>query len=277
LERNPLQGLVIKNRLENRFLTAIQVHARLIAVIMLRDMRTRFGRTYWHYLVQIGWPLSHLLGIVIAFLIANRILPFGNDSVTYISTGALPYVLCLYPARLSALTFMQNRAVLAFPIVQPIDVMLARITLEALSACIVCMIYCCGLWALDVDFLPQDWAVALTGIYATIFFGISLGVFVMMLAALFGMAGYIIFIMVMIGLYMASGVYIPITVANENIRYLQGFNPMVHLVEWVRSAYFEMHSPVELSKSYMLFLSGGLLVTGLAGERLFRGRILRGL
>jgi capsular polysaccharide transport system permease protein len=52
---------------------------------------------------------------------------------------------------------------------------------------------------------------------------------------------------------------------------------MVHLVEWVRSAYFEMHSPVELSKSYMLFLSGGLLVTGLAGERLFRGRILRGL
>jgi capsular polysaccharide transport system permease protein len=270
-----LEGLAVKNRFENRFITAIQVHARLVAVIMLRDMRTRFGRTYWHYLVQIGWPLSHLLGIVIAFLILNRILPFGNDSVTYISTGALPYILCLYPARLSALTFMQNRAVLTFPIVQPIDVMLARVILEALSACIVCMIYCCGLWLMGVDFLPQDWTVALTGVYAAIFFGISLGVFVMVISSIFGNAGYMFFILLMILLYMSAGVAMPMVPPNENLRYLQSFNPMIHLVEWVRSAYYEMHSSVELSKSYMLFLSGGLLVTGLAGERLFRGKILR--
>jgi hypothetical protein len=36
-----------------------------------------------------------------------------------------------------------------------------------------------------------------------------------------------------------------------------------------------MHTSVELSKGYILFLSGALLVTGLAGERLFRGKVLR--
>jgi capsular polysaccharide transport system permease protein len=270
-----LQELTITKVLESRLVAAVRLHARVVAALMLRDMRTRFGRTHWHYLIQIGWPLSHLIVLVAAFSFANRILPFGTDSIMFISTGALPYILCFYPARLSALTFMQNRAVLSFPIVQTIDLMLARVILEALSACLVCIIYCFGLWALDIDFLPQDMSLALTGVYAAIFFGISLGVFIMMLSSLFGFGGYIVFIMLMIVLYMTSGVYMPIVGLNDQIRFFQSLNPLVHLVEWIRLAYFEMHTSVELSKGYILFLSGALLVTGLAGERLFRGKVLR--
>jgi capsular polysaccharide transport system permease protein len=79
----------------------------------------------------------------------------------------------------------------------------------------------------------------------------------------------------MILLYMSSGVYMPMYGSTEQTRFWIGMNPLVHLVEWVRSGYFEMHTPVELDKKYVVGLAACLLFGGLAGERLFRGKIMR--
>jgi capsular polysaccharide transport system permease protein len=254
---------------------ALRLRARVVAAIMLRDIRTRYGGIRWNYAVAIAWPLTHLTGIVVVFTFVNRLIPFGTDSVVFVSTGALPYVLCLYPARLSALAFMQGRQLLAFPIIQSTDVILARVVLEALSACLVATLFCLGLWAFGVDLMPQDLPTALTGVYAAIFFGISLGVFTIILYAIFSTPGYLVMILCMIVLYMSSGVYMPMYGSTEQTRFWIGLNPLVHLVEWVRSGYYEMHTPVELDKKYVLGLAAVLLFGGLAGERLFRGRIMR--
>ena len=241
---------------------------------MLRDMRTRFGRTYWHYLVAIAWPMSHLLGIVLGFTLMNRILPIGADSLVFISTGALPYILCLYPARQCALSFMMGRAALSFPIVHTLDVILARVILEVLSACFVCLLFCIGLWMCGVDLMPQDMPQAITGVLAAIFFGISVGLCIVILAGLTGIFGYGAAILALVGLYLGSGVYLPTMGAGEQLRFWLNLNPMGHLVEWVRSAYFETHTVVELDKAYVIRLSAGALVCGLTFERLFRGRLI---
>jgi capsular polysaccharide transport system permease protein len=259
----------------NRYVEILRPRARVIAAIMLRDIRTRYGGIRWNYAVAIAWPLSHLVGMVIVFTFVNRMIPFGTNSVVFVSTGALPYVLCLYPARLSALAFMQGRQLLAFPIIQPIDVILARVVLEALSACLVATLFCLGLWAFGVDLMPQDLPTALTGVYAAIFFGISLGVFTIILSSIFGTPGYLAMILGMIVLYMSSGVYMPMYGSSEQARFWISLNPLVHLVEWVRSGYYEMYMPAELDKKYIICLASILLFGGLAGERLFRGKILR--
>jgi capsular polysaccharide transport system permease protein len=260
---------------ENPFLAALRTRARIVAAVMLRDMRTRFGRTHWQYLVAIGWPLSHLLGLVITFSVMNRMIPIGTDSIVFISTGALPYILCFYPARQSAIVFVQGRTVLNFPIVQTTDVIFARVLLEGLSACLVCIIFCFGLWGFDVDIIPQDIGQALTGVYAAIFLGVSLGVFMITITAILGMAGYISMVLGMVVLFLTSGVYLPTMAASEEALFWLSLNPLVHVVTWVRSAYFEMHTAVELDKSYVLLISSLFLFAGLSGERLFRGKILR--
>jgi capsular polysaccharide transport system permease protein len=255
-------------------LNALRIRSRVIGAILLRDMQTRFGRTHLAYLVAIGWPLSHIGGMVVSFIVVNRILPFGNDSTLFISTGALPYILCLYPARMMSMTLFQNGTALRFPIVRPIDLIISRLILEGLTAFGVALVFILVLWALDVEVIPTDVPTALTGIYAAVFFGLSIGTVGIVLRAILKTPGYLILVMTLIGCYLASGVYLTLTPTTETMRTLVGLNPIYQLVEWMRSAYFETHNAVPLDKSYVVLLSFSLLVLGLGGERLFRGKFL---
>lgn len=254
----------------------IKALARVICALMLRDMRTRFGRNHWTYLIAICWPLAHLTFIVVAFTFVSRMLPFGNNSVIYIASGALPYVLCMYPARQSAMVFVQNRALLQFPLVHPVHLVLARVLLEALSGFVICIIFAIGLWTLGFDITPEDPALAITSIYAAVLLGISLGVAATVLTAILGMPGYFFFIGCMVVLYITAGVATPTVGTTELARDFISFNPLYHLVQWMRSAYYEdTHGPIELSRSYVMAVSGGMICFGLLGERLFRGKILK--
>lgn len=241
---------------------------------MLRDMASRFGSSYWGYLLAVGWPLAHLLIIVIGFSMVNRFIFPGSDSIIFISTGALPYILCLYPARMTAMVLMHNRPLLSLPVVQPIDLFIARMALEVCNAFVVTVLFCLGLWALGIDFMPLDVPTAVLGIYASIFFGIAFGLFSMNLVAIGRMPGYFFFILVTIVMYLSSGVTIPSGFVSDRAREFIGYNPIFQLAEWMRSAYFESHSVVALDKSYVLLLSSGLFFLGLLGERTLRGRIL---
>lgn len=256
------------------FAEKLKLHLHVIFALMLRDMVSRYGRTYSSYIIAVCWPLSHLLIIVIAFTTVNRFLFPGTESAIFISTGALPYILALYPARMTAMVVMQNRTILNLPIVQPIDLFFARMALEVFNAFVVTILFCLGLWALDIDFLPLDLPTALLAIYASVFFGISLGLFAMNLAAIGKMPGYLLFIAVTIVMYISSGVTVPSGFISDRARAFIGYNPIFQLAEWMRSAYFESHSVVALNKPYVLLLSAGLLFLGMAGERAFRGRIL---
>jgi capsular polysaccharide transport system permease protein len=242
--------------------------------ILIRDMRTRFGRTHLAYLLAIGWPLSHIAGIVLTFIMVNRVLPFGSDSTLFISTGALPYILCLYPTRMMSMALVQNGNALSFPIVQPIDLIISRLILEGLTAFSVALIFILALWLLDVEMIPMDIPTALTGLYAAVLFGVSMGTVGIVLRAVLKTPGYIILVMIMIGCYLVSGVYLPVAPTTETMRTLTGLNPIYQLVQWMRSAYFETHNAVPLDKSYVVLLSFFLLLLGLGGERLFRGKIL---
>lgn len=256
------------------WLDAIGVHARVIGALMIRDMRTRFGRTHLAYLVAIAWPISHLVIIVLGFTLVNRVLPFGSDSTIYVSTGTLPYILCLYPARMMVLALALNGSTRAFPIVHSLDVVIARLILEGLNAFAVVLLFGLGLFFLDVDPVPQDISSAMTAVYASMAFGLSLGTVGVVLRALLKTPAYGLVIGVLIIMYLSSGVYVPIYPTSETMRTFVGLNPIYHLVQWMRSAYFETHSPIPVDKGYVLMISCFLLACGLFGERLFRGKIL---
>jgi capsular polysaccharide transport system permease protein len=285
LEENATQDPAVKDSArapahlkENctRAVASLKETARIICVLMLRDVRTRFGGLRGNYIVAIAWPLCHLFVLVAAFTFVNRMLPFGTDSIIYIASGALPYILCVYPARLTGMAIMQNKTILNLPIVCPIHLILARAFLEALSSCTVCILFGLILWLLGEDISPERTTVALCALYAAIFFGIAMGVTMSVSTAIFNMPGYITFIGIMVVMYMTAGVAVPMNHINETVDYIRSFNPIYHLVQWMRSAFYEdTHAMIPLDRFYVVFLAAGLLSFGLLGERLFRGRILR--
>ena len=51
----------------------LHVQKRIIGALILRDMKTRFGRSLVGYLIAIAWPLSHMLLIMSGqFVAASR-------------------------------------------------------------------------------------------------------------------------------------------------------------------------------------------------------------
>lgn len=244
----------------------------IIGAVLLQDMRTRFGRSYAGYLIAVAWPLSHMGFIIVGYLLTTKIAPVGDDPAVFLATGLLPYILCFYPARMMALTIFQNRQLLNIPILKPIHLIIARSILETLTAVAVCILFYTALFIFDVDFMPVDIIEAAAAIAASIYFGVGLGILNVVLCALFGPFFLVFFIVILIGAYLVSGVYIPIWVVPEPTRSYMLYNPLLHLVEWLRSAYYTSYGAETIDKGLVLGVATVALALGLLGERFLRGK-----
>ena len=258
----------------NETLEKLRIQRRILGAVLLQDMRTRFGRSYVSYLIAVAWPLCHILTIMASYLIVSSIAPVGDDPAVFLATGMLPYILCLYPSRQLALALMQNRQLLNIPILRPIHLIAARLALELMTAALVCIIFYTVLMASGVDIWPSNLEIVAEALCATLYLAIGLGVLNVVIVALFGSFAMIAFILLMIGCFLTSGVYIPVRLVPEPMRSIMAYNPLTHLVEWMRSAYFVSYDPSEISKTYVIGFASVTLLLGLLGERFMRNKLL---
>jgi capsular polysaccharide transport system permease protein len=253
--------------------SAIASQVRVIYALILRDMRTRFGRSFLGYLVAIAFPLTHLLVLTASHVAIKRIAPVGTDHALFIATGILPYILCFYPARMIMLCIVQNHPLLAFPIVKPLDIMFARAALEVVIAFTVTIIYLLVLLTSDVEAVPLDAVEATAAILSTIFLGVGIG---MLSAILYKLtrAWLAIQIGTMILLFASCGAFFVPTALSEEIRNILWYNPLLHSVEWLRLAYYEGYGEEMLSRQYLISVAVALFFISILGEKAIRGRIM---
>ncbi|MDA1237308.1 MAG: ABC transporter permease, partial [Acidobacteria bacterium] len=73
-------------------------------------------------------------------------------------------------------------------------------------------------------------------------------------------------------LFFLSGIfYIPSTLPPKAIAIIK-WNPVLHLVEWVRTGYYPNYESTVLDKTYPIGIAMILILFGLAGERLYRNK-----
>jgi capsular polysaccharide transport system permease protein len=245
---------------------------RIVGAVLMQDMRSRFGNSYLGYLIALAWPLSHLGVITGAYLLRTRIAPIGDSPTLFIATGCIPYILCLYPARLMALTITHNFQLLNIPIIRPIHLIISRSILETLNAIIVLALFVSVIYIADVEIIPVEPTDAAAAIGAAIFLGLGLGFFNVVMCTIVGRYFYIIFILTMVLLYAFSGVYMPTSMMPEELRNILTYNPILHLVEWLRSAYFTSYDSDQINKALIFWVGGIGIAIGLLGERFLRGK-----
>jgi capsular polysaccharide transport system permease protein len=254
------------------FLGKIKKFGEIMLVLMLMDMRTRFGRSYISYIIAIGWPLVHLLILVGIYILRNNVAPIGDRPAIFIATGVIPYILCVYIARMLGMSVAQGRSFLNIPAIKPIHLIASRWVLEILNAVIVLFIFGIGMWLYEGDIFPMDPNTAADAVFASIFLGVGLGVLNATTTLIFGIYFPVIFILFITLLYILSGVYIPAAFLPEEIREYSIYNPLFNLVEWLRSAYFTSYDLESVNKLNVLGTASVCLVLGLLGERYFRGK-----
>lgn len=248
---------------------------RVLGAVLLRDMRTRFGRTHLGYLIAILWPFFHLAIIIGARTIFSKMAPpMGTEPAVFYATGVLPYVLCLYPARMMTMVILQNKPLLQFRIVTPVILMFGRAILETLNSMVVLALLLLALRLLDIEFAPYDWIAMAQGIIAAVYLGIGIGFFGIICYSIIGFPALMLVILLLLVQYLTSGALIPLTIFPSDIKELLPYNPLFHCVEWLRTAYYGIES-YHLDKFYVFATGSVFLFIGLLGERLLRGRLLQ--
>jgi capsular polysaccharide transport system permease protein len=253
----------------------IGVQIRVLRALLLRDTRARFGAGFFGYLVAIGIPFIHLVCLMILPLIVDQIAPIGTDYALFVATGVLPYILCLYPARMTMLCLADSASLLGFPIVKPLDVIAARAILEIAVALTVTVLFLLVLLVIGIEVVPHDHAEATAAILSTIYLGVSIGT---ISAILLRVARTWLFIQIglLILMYVTSGTFFWSRSLPAEIRQIIWYNPLFHCVEWMRLSYYEGYGDELLSRHYLLGVSTGILFASVLLERLIRGRLVGG-
>jgi capsular polysaccharide transport system permease protein len=250
----------------------LEEHKRIVSAIITQDMRTRFGRTHISYLLAILWPLGHASFVVGGYVLINKISPLGGDPAVFLGTGILPYVLCLYPSRMIAMTMITNKQLLHIPPVKPVHLLAARTILETITACIVAILFYFVLYLSGYEVAPLRPDVAAIAIGAAIFYGICVGVFMAALVALGGMFALHFNVLVLVLVYILSGIAIPPWMMSETALSYEYYNPVFNLIEWLRSAYYNTYDIDRINISGLIWSALGFFLLGLLGERYFRGK-----
>ena len=246
---------------------------QILRALMLRNIRTRFFGTGLGFLLALSWPLVHI-GLLLAFtVLMGRLAPYGDNSAIFFATGLVPYMAYLYISRFMMVSVQHTRPLLAFPVVKILDLLFAGAILEVLSSCCSIIVLCIALTAFGVDIMPLDPAQAAFALCAALLLGLAFGVFnsLLMMAMPIWMTVSSLF---NVFLYISSGIFFVPSSLPATLRYYLSFNPLLHIVEWMRSAYYDGYGAELLDKRYAVGFAVVLLFLGLVIERVFRGRFL---
>ncbi len=252
----------------------LRTQGQVIYALMLRGIKSRLGNGLGFLGMSVGWPLAHLALLLILHAVLHAVTPIGDDPILFYATGVLPYITFNYISRWTMIGLLFDRALLAFPIVKPVDLLIARALLETLASCTAAITLMILLWLHGTNFMPRDPVQAAFAYGASVLFGFGMGI----LNGLIGLAfqGWVLgYVAVLIGFYIASGIYFVPDFLPAGVQYYLSFNPLLHAVSWMRSAYYPGYSAHLLDKTYLL--SWGVCTTfaGLLIERLVRGRVLK--
>jgi capsular polysaccharide transport system permease protein len=253
--------------------SAARRQRRVLFALMLRNVRTKFFGHGIGSLVAIGWPLTHIIITVLVLGLLGRAAPYGDSVALFIATGVVPFQTFNYMSRFMMMSALRNRPLLAFPEVKILDVLLASALLEVLSASCVVIVFMALAWVVGIDPIPRDVVQASYAFGAAILLGLGSGLLnaVLVLALPGWMLSYILVIII---LWSASGVVFVPDALPEIARNVLAYNPMLQVIEWTRSAYYEGYGDLILDRGYVIEFGVVTIFLGLLVERLLRGHLL---
>ncbi len=256
-------------RSKSDFRATLTAQMHVLHALILHDIKTRFFGSGIGYVITILWPTVHMAVVMIAFIFGGRQAPYGDSRLLYVATAVLPYICWNYITRFTMLGVTQNKFFLQYPIIRPLDIMFARIALEIISSFIITILLLTALLLLQVDIVPHHLDRAALGLISAVLLGIGFGIINGVICMIFPL-WQVPYILIAIGCWFTAGVGLNPELLPPAIGDIIAYNPLLHSIEWIRSAYYDDFPTRLLSKSYVLSVAFGSFSIGLVMERILR-------
>lgn len=219
--------------------------------VFLRESLDRLFdmRAAWFWLLM--EPVMHIAFITFVFTAIRLHTIGGIDTAVWIMVGMLAFFLFRRTALQVMYAVESNQPLFAYRQVKPFDVAIVRAGLEAFLMVIVSTVILAGAAFLGHVTFPRDplqVAIALFGLWL---YGLGFGLVASVLMELVPETEHVLKL-VMLPLYLVSGVIMPIMSVPQPYRDLLMINPIAHGLELVRSGFVPYYHMVpETSASYL--------------------------
>ena len=251
---------------------ALRENARVISALVVRSAVTRFGDSRLGFIWILAEPAAYVGIFLLIHTQMKAHIPFGDNALLFILAGVFGFRMTRGISRKTERAIVTNQPMLTYPLVRPLDTLVATFLLEATVWLIICGLFMGGLAiSLDRDVIvyPGEFA---EGMFAILYFAFSFATFNATAGSL--IPRYDTFLsMLSMPLMLMSGVFFMPAEMPPGFQAVLWWNPFLHCVEWFRTSTYLDYNAL-LSKPYLLGLSTALLTSALLMERLFRRRII---
>lgn len=242
--------------------------------IFLREALDRLfrERAAWFWLLL--EPVLHI-GFITFLLTVLRARTIGGiDVMTWIAVGLLAFFLFRRTAVQSMYGVDCNRPLFVYRQVKPIDPTIVRAVLEGFLMLLIAGIVLTILALFGRIVFPSDPLLVMTASLGLWLFGLGYGLITSVLIMLIQELEHI-FKILMLPLYLISGVIWPISIIPQKYRELLLLNPLVHGLEAVRLGFSDgYHAVPGLNVGYLYGIAAVLIFIGLLLHKAFALRLI---
>ena len=249
------------------------VQGRVIKALMLREIHTINGNSKLGYLwvliqsifgIAVFWGVRHFMGATQA--------PHGIGMAMFLAIGFGVWNIFSATINRCMTAVSGNKALLTFPQVTELDVMIARMLVTTATQILVTMLIIASAWiVLEEPFVLGSLPLLLTLIAVVPLMSLGFGLVLASLAVYIPVLEKLVPMVLRI-LFFVSGVFFSISVFSQSLTSILLWNPVLHAVELFREA---MHAPYAIqgvSLSYLFLVTLSVCTIGGLLERYVRSR-----
>lgn len=260
---------MISSELRKKISSAFRIQTRVIVGLLLRETRTIFGNSSIGYLWAILTPALGVALLVLIFSFASRQPPFGQSLALFFATGFLSYEFYNKLSNSLMTVIDSNNALLLYPVVTETSAIVARFILITLTYFVIMCLFYGALIFMGLANFPSNPIQLSYAFIAIALLGLGIGLMNLVILSFWDSWRHV-WQIINRPMFFISGIFfIPSLLPDYALDFLK-WNPVLHLIEWVRSAYYPNYDSRVLDCNFVLCLSFLLIVFGLVGERFLR-------
>lgn len=253
-------------------LTLVSLQIRVIRAIILREIRTRFGRNRLGYVWALIDPTIHIYVLYALMHYIGRKNPPGMSLAVFLFIGVLSWYMFSNTFNRCMMAVPGNRPLLFFPQVNVINITVARAVLEMSTKAVVFTILLFIQIALGEHYRIFNFPHFVISMFLLGVLGMSLGLAVGSISLLSPTVGQI-FPVVIRALYFLSGVLYAVNELPPRARDILQYNPVLHLIDQARDGFSAGYVAHYTNLSYPLWFTLVVLTLGLLLANAARRRV----
>lgn len=239
--------------------TPWQIQKSVVFALFIRELKTRFGSYKGGYIWLLVEPLAHVIILSTIFSYLRHPTLSVIDVPVYIVTGIVPFLMFKNITLRVMDSVDANRGLFAYRQIKPMDTYIARTLLDGFLSIAVFGILLAAMAWLGRD-IPFRNPLVIGCVFALlILMGLGLGMIFSIITHYLPESKTLLRL-IFLPLFLLSGILFPLAAIPQQYLPFIIWNPLLHAIEILRSAFFMQYHVVE-DVSLLFFILAALVVT----------------